>query len=1470
MYYPPFNTDVAAVNAGTKWIEYVNGYKRFVNFAGITNDQRLIDGLLHFAGEAIVDIYTTVETNTELVDTDREDTESQLTPKAKIQALKVDKFADVCAKLTAHFNPKRSRIYERHTFRQLRQKPDESVLQFVTRLRTAGKYCEFVSIDDEILSAVLSNGNSEWLTKKALESTSEPKLADVMKLALSKELSSSQAMAMRNPSPDELEEANFIGKARPSNVDFKNAHSRSSNGTSQQHVKREDTCGNCGRDAKHPKCPAIDSICRTCSRKGHWEQVCRSKDKPLKSSFKGKSDRDGREFKRQSNYIDYDKDEYAFSIGQKRSGYQLPKCNITVLNQPVEFVIDTGSSINIIDMDTYKSLLVKPELNKPISNAYGFNSSKPINFAGRFNTEVKYKDQVLPVEIHVLKYSSTSPNLLSFRHAEKLGIIKMVNSVVQDEMKECLKAKYPNLFSGKIGCLKDFELELGEDPEIKPSKRFHYRIPYHLQPQVEQLLEEREKGGLIEKATGPTTWISACHVVPKKDTSKVRLVIDARPVNKAIIRHRHICPTLDDITTRLNGSTVFSKVDFKEGYRQVLLAEKSRHLTVFSTHKGLYRDTRLSPGLNAGAEYFQLIVSEVLKGLDGQMNVSDDIIIYGKDVEEHDIRLHKLLERLESVGFTANLEKCEFRTKEIDFFGVNFSAAGMAPSEKRVEAFQKTSAPITASEVRSLLATANYSTRFINNFASIIDPLRDLTKSDSTPFTWLPEHQQAFVKLKAGLTTNKLAYFNPKWHTEVICDASPVGLGAILVQVNPDNPEERVIIAFASRTLSKLERKYSQVELEALALIFAVEKFHMYVYGKKFKLYSDAKAIVFIYGGMSHKSPARIERWGLRLLPYDFELIHTPGDGNPADFLSRHPMEHDHDECDDADLYVNFVVDNSVPRAVTREQIAKATHNDEDMRSLRVAIRSCDRGMVKKSKNLIEFLNVFDDLTVSTDGIILRRHQIVVPTSLRKTLVDIAHEGHLGIVKTKQMMRLKVWFPKLDQLVENRIANCMACQTCTPSNSKNMVPMRTEPVPDRVWHTVAGDFFGPLPSGHYLLGMICKTSGYPIVEICTTTSGRAAIPLIDKVFAEFGIPSIICSDNGPPFQGKEFKAYCEYLGIKHLRSTPLWPRGNAKIERFMKSLGKTVRIAQYEGKCWKQVLNQFLRSYRAAPHASTGVAPNQLMFGRNLTSRLPTCETTKPTPLLESALEKYKVTAEKNRVYTDKKLCTKPSPMKEGDQVLVRADRKNKLSPLYKPDKHTVMVRDKSWIMVKSNVTGKTANRNISFLKILKPDVHDIVIENKQKNVINNEQPTVDVNVQDGMSNETVDPGTYRLETNTESDNQNSSGHSEFDELNTGIGGNDLLDSLDIDGTNITDDADDSIHDESPDTSTTLKNFGVEAGANKQVTPIRRLSPRAMDQIASSEKKRRNLNKVNYRDKRAYNSKSKKKDKQDSHDKGTG
>ena len=244
------------------------------------------------------------------------------------------------------------------------------------------------------------------------------------------------------------------------------------------------------------------------------------------------------------------------------------------------------------------------------------------------------------------------------------------------------------------------------------------------------------------------------------------------------------------------------------------------------------------------------------------------------------------------------------------------------------------------------------------------------------------------------------------------------------------------------------------------------------------------------------------------MLPYNYELVHTPSISNPADYFSRHPVDPPPPDCDDADIYVNFIVDNSIPKSITRHDIAEATKVDKELQLLIKAIKLTDRRLVKSTPS--EYNSIFDQLTVSEDGLILRSRQIVIPESLRKPLVEIAHEGHLGIVKTKKIMRLKVWFPRLDKIDEDKIGNYLACQASTPSNSKDMIPMQSEPVPDSVWHTVAGDFFGPLPSGHYFFVLICKTSGFPIVETVTTTSAKATIPYATRYFRnlEFQLRSV--------------------------------------------------------------------------------------------------------------------------------------------------------------------------------------------------------------------------------------------------------------------------------------------------------------------------------------------------------------------------
>jgi transposase InsO family protein len=204
----------------------------------------------------------------------------------------------------------------------------------------------------------------------------------------------------------------------------------------------------------------------------------------------------------------------------------------------------------------------------------------------------------------------------------------------------------------------------------------------------------------------------------------------------------------------------------------------------------------------------------------------------------------------------------------------------------------------------------------------------------------------------------------------------------------------------------------------------------------------------------------------------------------------------------------------------------------------------------------------------------------VIPQKLRQQIIDIAHEGHQGIVKTKQLLRQKVWFPGIDAMVESTVTKCLACQTTTIDKSRE--PLKLSQLPPGPWLEVSVDF-ADLPSGEHLLVVYDDYSRYPEVEIVTSTSARAVIPKLDNIFSAFGVPTVVRTDNGPPFNSEQFEQFASYLGFHHRKVTPLWPRANGKVERFMRTLKKQYRTAHVEGTAWKQSLYKFLRNYRATP-----------------------------------------------------------------------------------------------------------------------------------------------------------------------------------------------------------------------------------------------------------------------------------------------
>ena len=338
-----------------------------------------------------------------------------------------------------------------------------------------------------------------------------------------------------------------------------------------------------------------------------------------------------------------------------------------------------------------------------------------------------------------------------------------------------------------------------------------------------------------------------------------------------------------------------------------------------------------------------------------------------------------------------------------------------------------------------------------------------------------------------------------------------------------------------------------------------------------------------------------------------------------------------------------------------------------------------------------------DELT-SHDGVLLRGTRIVLPTALRNKAIEIAHEGHQGIERTKSLLRSKLWFPRINEMVENTVKACFACQV-TNVEPKHMEPLKMSPMPETPWQNLSMDFCGPLSTGEYLLVIIDEHSRYPVVEIVPSVSANTVIPIVDKVLSTFGRPDVIKTDNGSPFNSTAFEKYAENSGFKHRRITPLWPRANAQAEAFNKPIMKAIRTAIVETKSWKQELHKFLRQYRATPHPSTKYSPYRLLFGREPRTKLPQKSDVKSKKHVEVRAAKNDAKSMMKQ-YADQRNRAVTTNIKIGDTVLLRKDNKcEKSSTPFHTTPYEVI--NKKGNMVTCQAGGRNVTRNVTWFRKL-------------------------------------------------------------------------------------------------------------------------------------------------------------------------
>ena len=378
--------------------------------------------------------------------------------------------------------------------------------------------------------------------------------------------------------------------------------------------------------------------------------------------------------------------------------------------------------------------------------------------------------------------------------------------------------------------------------------------------------------------------------------------------------------------------------------------------------------------------------------------------------------------------------------------------------------------PQNKSDVRSYIGLVNFIGKFIPNFSTIIATISSMLSKTAVSI-WGEEQEEAFQTVLEEIRSPRiLQHFDPLKETSIIVDASPVGLCAILVQ------EEKPVL-FTSRKLTQVEQRYSQTEREALSVVWACERLHLYVYGIDFEVVTDHKALEILYSPKG-KPAARILRWYIRLLPYSFVVKYSPGRDNPADYFSRKPVSGSSEGetlATETEEYVNNILLDAVPNSISLQEVTIESLRDPVIQRLVECIR-LDRwtgveGIARYSKVRLE-------LTCKT-GIVMRGHRIVLPQALRSRAIMLAHTSHMGMNRTKQYVRAKLWWPGLDDDIQCAVKSCGICQAVSPDGAERLELLRLTPFPAKPFSTVNIDLFGPLASGETILGVVDEHSKWP-------------------------------------------------------------------------------------------------------------------------------------------------------------------------------------------------------------------------------------------------------------------------------------------------------------------------------------------------------------------------------------------------------
>ncbi|CAC5366945.1 unnamed protein product [Mytilus coruscus] len=454
---------------------------------------------------------------------------------------------------------------------------------------------------------------------------------------------------------------------------------------------------------------------------------------------------------------------------------------------------------------------------------------------------------------------------LNWNSIFKIEQLSQNQETKKDKELQDLLRKYPRVFKEGLGTLKGTKARMYVDKDATP-KYFKARpVPYALKEKIERELDSLEKGGNIEKVEF-SEW--AAPIVPMiKPDKSVRICGDYKvTINQVSKLDNYPIPKTDDLYATLSGGQAFSKLDLSQAYQQIVLDEESRKYLTINTHKGLYQYNRLPFGGSSATGIFQRTIENLLQGIPRVVVRVDDILVTESSKSEHLDNLETVLSKLQESGMRLIKDKCVFLAPEVVYLGHIIDQHGIYPVESKVKAITEATEPKNVTELKSYLGMLNYYNRFLQDLSSKLAPLHELLQNQKE-WKWDKPQQEAFELSKTLLKSSKvLVHYDPNKEIILSCDASPYGIGAVLSHRMEDGCDRPV--GYISRTLAPAERNYSVLEKEGLAIIFALKKFHQYLFDRKFTIYTDYKPLIGLFNENKSIPPmaaARLQRWALTL-----------------------------------------------------------------------------------------------------------------------------------------------------------------------------------------------------------------------------------------------------------------------------------------------------------------------------------------------------------------------------------------------------------------------------------------------------------------------------------------------------------------------------------------------------------------------------------------------------------------------------